>query len=75
MNNLKSYWLLDGHDNKFPTLLAAKYECYLRYESWEALAYLKDKEISHFIDGRCISKVSITVSSRGYLFFSRPQRV
>lgn len=72
---LKSYWVIDGDNNIFPSLWAAKYHIYVAYTPKERVKYLNGSFITHFVKDIAVSEVLITVNDLGVFFTGRPKRI
>lgn len=75
IKKFKSYWMIDGNNEPFPTLNAAKFHCWMGYTEKERIKYLCDNCIYHVVNEEVVSSVTISVNEKGVLGFSRPRKL
>lgn len=58
-----NYWKIEGVNEIFRTLQDAKYHIYVGYTPQEVRKYLQYMDINHYVKGKCVSYVRITIKN------------
>lgn len=72
---MRQYWQIDGDNNIFRTLRDAKHHIWNAYTLNECKKYLNNCNICRFVGGEIVSSVTIRVSEKGEVTYSRAKKL
>lgn len=70
----KNYWTMEGINEIFETLIAAKWHVEIAFSPKERVKYLQHTSIAHHVNDVIISAVAIKIDDKGAFKFGRIEK-